>query len=151
MLGLASPHLHGSLLPATTQKFPAGLLWSKCGAHLASSSSAQISVMGRVRESSCWVAMVRHPVRRLGERCIASVTCACAIPSVVGIVNTGASVIHGKYRSSEVNKSIVISIIDRNVYRWVTAKCWFSQHDQKQRPIRSVASDCLTKIYERSH
>ena len=92
-----------------------------------------------------------HPVRRLGERCLASVTRACGIPSVVGSVNTGAVVIHGKYRSSEVNKSIVISIINRNVYRWATAKRWFSQHDQKRRPIRSVASDCLTKIYERSH
>ena len=60
--------------------------------------------------------MIRHPVRRLGERCLASVTRACAIPSVVAIVNTGAVVIHGKYWSSEVNKSIVISIIDRNVY-----------------------------------
>ena len=70
--------------------------------------------------------------------------------SVVAIVNTGAVVIRGKYRSSEVNKSIVISIIDRDVYRWVTTKR-FSQHDQKRRPIRSVASDCLTKIYERSH
>ena len=54
--------------------------------------------------------MIRHPVRRLGERCLASVTRACAIPSVVGSVNTGAVVIHGKYRSSEVNKLIVISI-----------------------------------------
>ena len=45
MLGLASLHLHGSLLPATTPKFPAGLLQSKCSAHFASSSSAQISVM----------------------------------------------------------------------------------------------------------
>ena len=79
---------------------------------------------------SCWVAMTRHPVRRLGERCLASVTRACAIPSVVAIVNTGGVVIHGKYRFSEVNKSIVISIIDRNVYRWVTGKRWFSQHDQ---------------------
>ena len=50
--------------------------------------------------------MIRHPVRRLGERCLASVTRACAIPSVVGIVNTGAVVIHGEYRSSEVNKSL---------------------------------------------
>ena len=61
--------------------------------------------------------MIRHPGRRLGERCIVSVTRACVIPSGVGIVNTGAVVIHGKYRSSEVNKSIVILIIDRNVYR----------------------------------
>ena len=103
---------------------------------------------GTVRESSSWVAMIQHPGRRLGERCLASVTRACAIPSVVRVVNTGAVMIHDKYRSSEVNKSIVISIIDRNVYRWVTAKRWFSQHDQKRRPIRSVASDCLTKIYD---
>ena len=61
--------------------------------------------------------MIRHPVRRLEERRLASVTRACAIPSVVGSVNTVAVVIHGKYRSSEVNKLIVISIIDRNVYR----------------------------------
>ena len=54
--------------------------------------------------------MIRRPVRRLGERYLASVTRACAIPSVVGNVNTGAVVIHGKYWSSEVNKSIVISI-----------------------------------------
>ena len=24
----------------------------------------------------------------------------------------------------------------------------FSQHDQERRPIQSVASDCLTKIYD---
>ena len=89
------------------------------------------------------LAMIRHPARRLGERCLTRVTRACTIPSVVGSVNTGAVAIHGKYRSSVVNKSIVISIIDRNVYRWVTAKRWFSQHDQKRRPIRSAASDCL--------
>ena len=59
--------------------------------------------------------MIRHPGRRLGEQCIESVTRAWAIPSVVGIVNTGAIVIHGIYRSSEVNKSIVISIIDQNI------------------------------------
>ena len=75
--------------------------------------------------------MIWHPVRRLGERCLASVTRACAIASVVGIVNTGAVVIHGKYRSSEVNKSIVISIIDRNVYRWVMEKRCFSQKEVK--------------------
>ena len=51
--------------------------------------------------------MIWHPVRRLGERRLTSVTRACAIPSVVGSVNTVAVVIHGKYRSSEVNKSIV--------------------------------------------
>ena len=61
--------------------------------------------------------MIRHPGRRFGERCIASVTRACAIPSVVGIVNTGDVAIHGEYRSSEVNKSVVISIIDQSVYR----------------------------------
>ena len=79
-----------------------------------------------------------------------AVHCECntCIPSVVGIVNTGADVIQGKHWSSKVDKSIVISIIDGNVYRWVTAKCWFSQNDQKRRPIRSVASDCLTKIYD---
>ena len=33
-------------------------------------------------------------------------------------------------------------------FRCVTAKRWPSQHDQKRRPIRSVASDCLTKIYD---
>ena len=60
----------------------------------------------------------------------------------------GTAVIQRKYQSSEVNKSIVISITDRNVYRWVTAKRWFSKHDQKRRPIRSVASDCLTKSYD---
>ena len=27
-------------------------------------------------------------------------------------------------------------------------KRWFSKHDQNRRPIRSVASDCLTKIYD---
>ena len=97
-------------------------------------------------ESSCWVAMIRHPVRRLGERCLASVTPACAIPSVVAFVNTGAVVIHGKYRSTEVNKTIVISIIDRNVYRWVAAKRWFSQHDQKRRPIRSVTEPAIVSL-----
>ena len=60
----------------------------------------------------------------------------------------GTAVIQRKYWSSEVNKSIVISITDLNVYRWVTAKRWFSKHDQKRRPIRSVASDFLTKIYD---
>ena len=60
----------------------------------------------------------------------------------------GTAVIQRKYRSSEVNKSIVISITDRNVYQWVTAKRWFSKHDQKRRPIRSVASDCLNEIYD---
>ena len=90
--------------------------------------------------------MIRHPGRRLGERCLASVTRAYAIPSVVGIVNTGTVVIHGKYRSSEVNKSIGISIIDRNVYRWVTAKRWFSQHDQKRRHGRTK---CDTKTAQR--
>ena len=28
------------------------------------------------------------------------------------------------------------------------AKRQFSQHDQERRPIRSVASDCLNKIYD---
>ena len=92
--------------------------------------------------------MIRHQGRKLGDRCLASVTRPCVIPSMVGIVNRGAVVIHGKYRSSEVNKSIVISIIDRNVHRWVTTKRWFSQHDQERRPIPSVANDCLTKIYD---
>ena len=59
----------------------------------------------------------------------------------------GTFVIHWKYRSSEVTKSFVISIIDRNVYRWVTAK-GFSQHVQERRPIWSVASNCLTNIYD---
>ena len=60
--------------------------------------------------------MIRHTVRRLGERCLASETRAWVISSVVGIVNTGTVVIHSKYRSSGVIKSIVISIIDRNAY-----------------------------------
>ena len=38
----------------------------------------------------------------------------------------GTAVIQRKYRSSEVNKSIVILITDRNVYWWVMAKRWFS-------------------------
>ena len=72
-------------------------------------------------------------------------------PSVIRawpIPNRGTVVIHGKYRSSEGNKSIVISIINRNVYRWFTAKRYFNQHNQERRPIRSVASDCLTKIFD---
>ena len=91
--------------------------------------------------------MIWHPGCRLVEQCLASVTRACTIPSVVDIVNTDAVVIHGKYRSCEVNKSVVILIIDRNAYWWVTTKRWFSQHDKKRRPVRSVASDCLTEIY----
>ena len=64
MLGLASLHLHGSLLPATAPRFPAGppveLLQSKYGAHLASCGSAQISLMGgivfrKMRKDSRWV------------------------------------------------------------------------------------------------
>ena len=34
----------------------------------------------------------------------------------------GAVVFHGEYRSSELNKSIVTSIIYRNVRRWFMAK-----------------------------
>ena len=90
--------------------------------------------------------MIRHPVRRLGERCLASVTRACAIPSVVAFVNTGAVVIHGKYRSSEVNKTIVISIIDRNVYRWVTAKRWFSQLDWFPFPAALLAARAVAVV-----
>ena len=86
--------------------------------------------------------MLRHSGRRLGDRCHASVTHACAIPNAVGIVNRGAVVIHGKYQSSEVNKSIAITNINRNVHRWFTAI-----RSIKRRPIRLVASTCLTNIY----
>ena len=30
----------------------------------------------------------------------------------------------------------------------IPAKRYFSQHDQERRPIQSVASNCLTKIYD---
>ena len=95
--------------------------WSNSGRRLGDPFSA--SVTRRMRDPEC----CRHCKHRRGR---------------------GTAVIQRKYRSSEVNKSIVISITDRNVYRWVTAKRWFSKHDQKRRPIRSVASDCLTKIYD---
>ena len=53
MLGLPIPQLHGSLLPATAPRFPARrpveLICSKCGAHLASRGSAQISVLDSVK------------------------------------------------------------------------------------------------------
>ena len=87
-------------------------------------------VDGTVKVSSCQVAIIRHSGRRLGCK------------------HRGAVVIHGEYCSFEVNKSIVISIIDRNIYRWVRPKRWFSEHDQERRPIRSVASDCLTNIHD---
>ena len=91
--------------------------------------------------------------RRLGGPLSASVTRRMRDPECCWDCKhrrgRGTAVIQRKYRSSEVNKSIVISITDWNVYRWVTAKRWFSEHDQKRRPIRSVASDCLTKIYDR--
>ena len=94
--------------------------WSNSGCRLGGPLSA--SVTRRMRDPEC----CRNCRHRRGR---------------------GTAVIQRKYRSSEVNESIVISITDRNVYRWVTAKRWFSKHDQKRRPIRSVASDCLTRIY----
>ena len=75
----------------------------------------------------------------------AKVTCACAIPNLIRIVNTGAVVIHRKYRFSTVNKSIAMSIIKWEVHRWLTAKLSFSQ---ERRTILSVASDGLTNIYK---
>ena len=95
--------------------------WSNSGCRLGGPLSA--SVTRRMRDPECCRDCKHRPGR-------------------------GTAVIQRKYRSSEVNKSIVISITDLNVYRWVTAKLWFSKHDQKRRPIRSVASDCLTKIYD---
>ena len=90
--------------------------------------------------------------RRLGGPLSASVTRRMCDPECCRDCKhrrgRGTAVIQRKYRSTEVNKSIVISITNRNVYRWVTAKHWFSKHDQKRRPIWSVASDCLTKIYD---
>ena len=81
--------------------------------------------------------------RRLGDRRLASVTLirTCTFPNVIRIVNRGTAAIHRKYRSSNVNESIAISIIDRNIHRWITAKLKFSR---ERRLIRSVASDCLT-------
>ena len=49
-----------------------------------------------------------------------------------------------KYRSSEVNKSIAIAIIDQNAPPWFTTKLMFSQ-----KKIRSVVGDGLTNIYKR--
>ena len=86
--------------------------------------------------------------RRLGGPLSASVTRRMRDPECCRDCKhrrrRGTAVIQRQYRSSEVSKSIT----DRNVYRWVTAKRWFSKHDQKRRQIRSVASDSLTKIYD---
>ena len=57
----------------------------------------------------------------------------------------GTAVIQRKYRYSEVNESIVIATIARNVPRWFTSKRMFSQ---KPKLIRSVTSDGLTNIYK---
>ena len=94
------------------------------------------------KKSSCRLA---DPGRRLGNRRLAGVTTirACVFPSVVWVINRCAAAIHRKYRSSGVNKSIVISIIDRNVHRWFTAILTINQ---KRRPIRLVNSDGLTNI-----
>ena len=62
--------------------------------------------------------------------------CACPFPNVIGIVNRGTTAIHRKYQSSDLNKSIAISIIDRHVHRWFAAKLTFGQ---ERRLIRSVA------------
>ena len=61
--------------------------------------------------------------------------CTCTFPNVVGIVNRGTAAIHRKYRSSDVNKSIAITIIDWHVHRWFAAKLTFGQ---ERRLIRSV-------------
>ena len=56
----------------------------------------------------------------------------------------GAVGIHRKYQSFGANKSIVISIIDRDFHRRFTAKRLFSQAN---RLIPSAASDGLTDMY----
>ena len=54
-----------------------------------------------------------------------------------GLVNRGTAAIHRKYGSSDVNKSIAITIINWHVHRWFAAKLTFGQ---ERRRIRSVAS-----------
>ena len=101
-------------------------------------------VHGPVRASSCRVAMIRpesqiewpavHESNTDMRMCVPKCGWDCKVTAVI----------HNKYPSSEVNKSIAISIIDWNIHLWFTAKLRFNQ----KRPIWSTVSDGLTNIYK---
>ena len=76
-------------------------------------------------------------------------TGACAIPNMFGIVNTqsrrcesrGISGFRGEWIDcNSDNQSKCLSMI--------CGKTLFSQPDEERRPIRSIASDCITRIYD---
>ena len=94
---------------------------------------------GFTEQSEHWAVELRWSDlgRRLDERCLASVTPRMRVPKCRRDFKQRHCSDSQKYQSSDVNKSIAITIIDWHVHRWFAAKLTFGQ---EMRLIRSVAS-----------